>query len=622
MAPTPKASIDTIYKFVGNTPFCPGWGDASRFQVVCDLLASKEFSLEKFFGRSQSPESLQMTLFHLERGTYVQNHVLMKHSETQLSLQKLLKLGLDPNGIGFGPWSYLESAIRYCNDRVVECLLEADVDPNTFVADSHVGDRMLHVAGLHSWKGRILEMLLRAGGDPTVVNSLGLTPIHYFNWISLSMAASSGNVVRVRRILKQGLPDVLLSQGVRPMVHPLDEAVQNGHVEVVSTFFQEGMNPNHCKGLDLFVLALMPGGTTWTLPSCVSIIRLLVSYGARPDTSSCHPLAQALGFRNWPGVNVLLRVLLRAGANPMQFLPQLSHYREHHEPLSRAITSLAWAAIWIRFAKHMLAGRATECKTLDCSGTITVPVDHPSLQDPGAMYVPGEVNEPVAVGAEAQELEGHVEGTTQNSEAAALQKDADELMRGVLESKIEIQKTGLPLSFDGVVVLRLTSRARSQEVRGAILNCPSVAPALDHIREAGCSPQPDWSGGHDGPVLLVPLTKEQVDEANVELTYHHIVTPMSLSNSIRHALKSIAKDKRGKRPQLYAPEVNSLCKQFHESSPEAATASSSSGVFFPRARASEEHDEIEDVDAIPEFEFGLRTNSSVGFPENPYQLSE
>jgi hypothetical protein len=227
-----------------------------------------------------------------------------------------------------------------------------------------------------------------------------------------------------------------------------------------------------------------------------------------------------------------------------------------------------------------------------------------------------EVNEPVADGDGARELEV----TIQNNKAAALQNDAGELMRGVLESKLEIQKKGLPLSVDGVVVLRITSRARSPEVREAILKCPSVAPVLDHIREAGCSPQPAWSGGHDGPMFLVPLTQEQVDEANVELTYHHLVTPMSLCDSIRCALKSIAWKKR---PQLCAPEVHSLCKQFHGNPPEGATASSSSGVLFPREGSfGEDDDEIEEVDAVPEFEFGLRTNSSIGLPENPYRLSE
>ena len=236
-----------------------------------------------------------------------------------------------------------------------------------------------------------------------------------------------------------------------------------------------------------------------------------------------------------------------------------------------------------------------------------------------------ELDEPVADGAEAHEVEGHIEAAIENSSAETLQKDAGSaednalLMRGVLESKMEIQKKGLPLSFDGVVVLRLTSRARSQEVRDAILNCPFVAPALDHVREAGCSPQPDWSGGRDGPLFLVPLTEEQVDEANIELTCHHIVTPTSLSESIRQALKSIAWKKR---PQLCAPEVLSLYKQFRESSPEVPPAGCSSDVLLPNARASDENDEAEEVDAVPECEFGLRTDSNVGFPENPHQLSE
>merc|ERR1712048_814706 len=95
---------------------------------------------------------------------------------------------------------------------------------------------------------------------------------------------------------------------------------------------------------------------------------------------------------------------------------------------------------------------------------------------------------------------------------------------------------GLPLNPDGIVVVRLTRKSRSPEVRQAILGSQFTAQAVRSVHDAGCELEPEWA---DGAMLLVPLTEELVCESGIQLTHTHVIAMAGDVENIRQAFKTI-----------------------------------------------------------------------------------
>ncbi len=55
-----------------------------------------------------------------------------------------------------------------------------------------------------------------------------------------------------------------------------------------------------------------------------------------------------------------------------------------------------------------------------------------------------------------------------------------EMMNAMTQSKADIPKTGVPLSGDGVVILKLTNRAQSPDIVAALSECK----AAEHVKAA------------------------------------------------------------------------------------------------------------------------------------------
>jgi len=105
-----------------------------------------------------------------------------------------------------------------------------------------------------------------------------------------------------------------------------------------------------------------------------------------------------------------------------------------------------------------------------------------------------------------------------------------------------------PLSLENVVLLRLTRF--STEIRSVLQDAPSLKGCHARVAEAQCQVFPAWA---HGACLLVPLTKEQVDEAGIELHAHNIVALGSDKEDIEAALASMQNRKRPKlRPEHQA----------------------------------------------------------------------
>merc|ERR1711957_462504 len=98
------------------------------------------------------------------------------------------------------------------------------------------------------------------------------------------------------------------------------------------------------------------------------------------------------------------------------------------------------------------------------------------------------------------------------SVAEASERENADVAEAVLRSKSDV----LPCSLEGAVILRLTRC--SVEIMNLLLSCPELAACRQRVEDAGCDTRPHWA---NGALLLLPLTVEQVHEANFKLRAHN-----------------------------------------------------------------------------------------------------
>ncbi|CAE8667845.1 unnamed protein product, partial [Polarella glacialis] len=76
-----------------------------------------------------------------------------------------------------------------------------------------------------------------------------------------------------------------------------------------------------------------------------------------------------------------------------------------------------------------------------------------------------------------------------------------------------------------------------------IFQSPDLEKCRAMVLEAGCELRPEWAGG---AWLLLPLTREQFEEAGLETTPVHIIALSRDEDALRRALKAVPKEKRPK----------------------------------------------------------------------------
>ncbi|CAE8610728.1 unnamed protein product, partial [Polarella glacialis] len=124
--------------------------------------------------------------------------------------------------------------------------------------------------------------------------------------------------------------------------------------------------------------------------------------------------------------------------------------------------------------------------------------------------------------------------------ADATDRENSDLADAIMRSKSD---TPLRLHENSVVVLRLTRHAQAAEVAHEILQSPDLEKCRAMVLEAGCELRPEWAGG---AWLLLPLTREQFEEAGLETTPVHIIALSRDEDALRRALKAVPKEKRPK----------------------------------------------------------------------------
>lgn len=163
-------------------------------------------------------------------------------------------------------------------------------------------------------------------------------------------------------------------------------------------------------------------------------------------------------------------------------------------------------------------------------------------------------------------------------------------------------------------MLRLTRMARSPLLRKHLKDTVILAPCRQRVEDAGCSLEPSWG---DGAQLFIPLTHEQLAEAELELSFDHVIILNSEADLFRTALREF--NCKGKvRPKLATLGFDSM---FHDKShpvTQMEKASSHSSSMVNNTPEKDSDDEEGTVEVEPVGFFTTRTDSSFGFPESPY----
>jgi len=144
-----------------------------------------------------------------------------------------------------------------------------------------------------------------------------------------------------------------------------------------------------------------------------------------------------------------------------------------------------------------------------------------------------------------------------------MEQESEQLAQALLHSKADVPAW----SNDGVVILRLTRMARSPLVLGVLHKSPALSHCRQLVEDAGCSMEPPWAGGAK---LLVPLTREQLQEASIELSDNHIVALATDVEVIKSALAAI---NFKKRPKLAVENGEGLQKRARGSEMESSDRS-------------------------------------------------
>ena len=107
----------------------------------------------------------------------------------------------------------------------------------------------------------------------------------------------------------------------------------------------------------------------------------------------------------------------------------------------------------------------------------------------------------------------------------------------------------LSAADDRIVLWRLSSGGA--DIASAILRADSLASAMRRVVDADCELMPRWA---KGAILLVPMTREQLDCYGWQLQSHHVVSMLSDRDNICQAIRGL---RRRKKPSLEPdPQAN------------------------------------------------------------------
>ena len=202
----------------------------------------------------------------------------------------------DPNVHSNDEFTALILASEYGNQRIVELLLEKQVDPN--VQNSENGRTAL-IQASQGGHYQVVEILLQKGADPNIHDNEG--------WTALIFASFDGHYQVVELLLKKGAdPNIHDKEGWIALI----SAAQNGHQKVVELLLEKQVDPNvqNCKNGRTALIQASQGGH-------YQVVEILLQKGADPNIHD-NDGSTAIIEASINGHYQVVEILLQKGADP------------------------------------------------------------------------------------------------------------------------------------------------------------------------------------------------------------------------------------------------------------------------------------------------------------------
>jgi len=165
------------------------------------------------------------------------------------------------------------------------------------------------------------------------------------------------------------------------------------------------------------------------------------------------------------------------------------------------------------------------------------------------------VSSPVQTSA-AKRAEEHamLQEALHRSEEEELQREGQDIQEALLRSKADAW------SADGVTLARLTFH--NPDVTALLLGSSALAGCIGRVESAGCEVRPAWA---NGALLFVPVTEEQIAEADLQLKSHNILMLTSDVQPVEQVLGDLPRRKRPVLKPEQQPEGRPLATPMESS---------------------------------------------------------
>ncbi len=214
--------------------------------------------------------------------------------------------------------------------EVLRARLAEGADPNRV---DEQGNSPIHLAAMGR-SPEVMSLLLELGADPMLKNAAGHTPLELCHHEGVKTLLEAASVTRRKEI-------------------ELDAMVRRGGVQGVRLALQNGVNPNAMSADNRgpLVMSAVDAGQAGTL-------RALLEAGAKADVCYTGTDVHVLLLAAERGNGVIIRMLLRAGADPMR------HANAGAYPLHNAVYARQLEAVRALLPSYKEINYSPHCQAL------------------------------------------------------------------------------------------------------------------------------------------------------------------------------------------------------------------------------------------------------------------
>lgn len=113
-------------------------------------------------------------------------------------------------------------------------------------------------------------------------------------------------------------------------------------------------------------------------------------------------------------------------------------------------------------------------------------------------------------------------------------------------------------------MLKLRRHAKADEITNALLTSPDLDHCRSMVEEAGCELQPDWA---NGAWILLPMTKEQYDEAQLCTCPYHVIVRKEDEDTLIQVWRKCVPEAKWPKPRMEMLDGGAVQGNGHVSEP-------------------------------------------------------